>query len=426
MLFHPERVALAGLLVWLLLWLIAPLDQVFPLAWQPMAYMAAGYAGFWLGCLALSGRLKRVIAPQRRRQFGARAFWLVLLIGVAGMALRLYDKFFIRGIDLTVDAMESRELLADAEAGPLAAVGGVLYPFCYVPLMLWWARHRDSGLPGWARPLAIAAFVLPAVDALILLSRSQMLVALSMMYLSAACVLYQGQPLHARLVRPLLIGFTALLGISVAAFMSRLGQMDMDIIFSILNSAYGYVLTPNKTALLLIGENGLAGRALAALLPLSQYYLHGVYEFSLLWTRPDAQVFTLGTQHFAPYIKAASIFKLITYPDFGTYDIYYRTGVFTTFFGPLWADFAWGGPLFTMLLGMLAKRCGQWAREGRIAVMPLYAYLCVVVFFMPVVNLLVSAQGMYIVNAFVLVALLFGRHRRSAAPLPSAVAQGRA
>jgi hypothetical protein len=260
-------------------------------------------------------------------------------------------------------------------------------------------------------------FVLPGLDALILLSRSQMLVALTMMYFSAACVLYQGRASPPRLIAPVLGGLSVLVAASVMAFASRLSQMDLDLVTSILSSAYGYVLTPNATALTLMSDGGTAGTAMGSLIPIIQYYLHGFFEFGLLWHRPDAQVFTMGTQTFAPYVKALSIFQLISYPDFLVANIYYRSGVFTTFFGPLWTDFGWFGPLFMFSFGVLVKRFAQLVRAGSVAAMPLHAYFAVVLFFMPVVNFTVSAQGMYIINAFVLF-WAFAKKSDSAGAIP--------
>jgi hypothetical protein len=422
MLFFPERVALAGLLVYVVLWLAAPLEMVFPMAWEPMGYIALCYLAFFLGCLLVSGGPKQVVRLQSVAGFTPRVFWSLAFLGATGMALRLYDKLFLRGISLADSALEARELLADAEAGPLAAIGGLLYPFCYVPLILWWARRPDMRLPPLAPWLAILLFVLPGLDALILLSRSQMLVALSMMYFSAACVLYRGRVLPPRLIVPVLAGLVVLVVTSVMTFASRLSQMDLDIVTSILDSAYGYALTPNASALIVMGDGGTAGTAIGSLTPMFQYYLHGVFEFGLLWHRPDAQTFTLGTQTFAPYVKVLSIFKLISYPDFDVANLYFRSGVFTTFFGPLWIDFGWFGPIFMLGFGMLGKRCAQLARAGSVAVMPLYAYLAVVMFFMPVVNFMISATGMYIINAFLLVwAVIPGRLKTnlSISPIPN-------
>ena len=131
-----------------------------------------------------------------------------------------------------------------------------------------------------------------------------------------------------------------------------------------------------------------------------QYYLHGLFEFGLLWDRTDHQIFTMGMQTFDPFVKALSIAGLISYPDFDFDVIYERSSVFTTFFGPLWVDFGWFGPLFIAAFGWVAKRVSNLARAGSMAALPLHSFLVVIIFYMPVVNFMISATGMYIITAF--------------------------
>jgi hypothetical protein len=46
--------------------------------------------------------------------------------------------------------------------------------------------------------------------------------------------------------------------------------------------------------------------------------------------------------------------------------------------------------------------------------MPLYVFFAVVLFFMPVVNFMISAQGMYIINAFFCFWALSAARKKSA------------
>lgn len=402
MLFYPERVALAGILTYCFLFALAPLDLVFPVSWGALGYLVFSYSTFFLGCL-LGGRQKTSIrfVKENVAKFRAREFWFYMFVGAAGMAIRVYDKYVNRGAGVGESALEVREMLADASAGPLASLGAVLYPFCYIPLIILWARRNSAGERGAAKWLATLLFISPAIDSLMLLSRSQLLVSLAMMYFAVACVVYKGKFFPRPLFVPVLIGGVALTVISVVAFMTRLDQMQMDLAFSIMNSVYGYTITPNQMAWEFIGEgDSFLGSAVGALLPILQYYLHGLFEFFLLWNRPDGQSFGYGAQHLAPYIKAFTVFGLA--PETQYESLYYRPGVFTTFFGTLWMDFGWFGPLIMLVFGFVCKRIADRARRGVLAVLPLHSYLCVVIFFMPVVSFLISAQGAYVINTFVL------------------------
>jgi hypothetical protein len=101
-------------------------------------------------------------------------------------------------------------------------------------------------------------------------------------------------------------------------------------------------------------------------------------------------------------VKALSIMGVLDYPDVA-HNLYVRDGVFTSFFGPLWTDFGWFSAPCMFTFGVICKLFARSAHAGRVGVMPLYAYFCVIIFFMPVVNFWVSAQGSYLINAFIVV-----------------------
>ncbi len=398
MLFRPERLALAGIAFYVVVFLLAPVKLVFPVEWTSMGYILLCYVAFLVGCglVAPTRGQFRVSADDARQE--RWRFWVTVLLGAVGMGIKVYDKYINRGAGFGSSALESIDILKDAEAGPLAVVGGILYPFCYVPLIMWWTRSqgvRPRGLRGW---VAWTLFLLPALDGLYLLSRSQMLLAASMMYFATSLVRYDGRLLPRQMFFALSIGMLSVLVISAAAFSSRLIQMNVDIVYSILNSAYGYVVTPAPwVSTWMRSTNEIVSGSLSGVVPILQYYLHGMFEFGILWDRPDPQPFANGALHFNPYLKAIRVLGAeIPYPSD---ELYYRSGVFTTFFGPLWIDFGWLGPLVMIAFGAFAKHVAERARTGDRAALPLNTYFCVVLFFMPVVNFIVSAQGMYIFNA---------------------------
>lgn len=412
MLFYPERVAFAGLLVYLAFWVLAPVEMNFPLSWGASAYIVLCYLAFFLGTYVLR-RTRRFQESDQPRHFSRQAFRLFAALGMLGMALRLYDRYVSRQAWGSSSVLEMRQTLADVGAGPLAAIGGALFPFCYVPLIIWWVNQRvdGGGLSPRTKWIAAAIFVMPALDALTFLSRSQMLVAFSMMYFAAACVLYEGRPMHRQMRAGIVLGGLTLALVSMGVFLSRLGEMEVALQDSILNSAYGYALSPNDWARVGMMGEGIAGAAVSSLLPIFQYYLHGFFEFGLLWDRPGDQIFTYGAQIFAPYIKLLSVAGILDAPA-PSLDAYHRVGVFTTFFGPLWIEFGWLGLPFMFVFGIACKYVSRKAMQRRAAFLPLHAYLCVVLLFLPVVNFLVSAQGMYVVNAFVTFGVIASYSRR--------------
>lgn len=412
MFFKPEQLALAGLLVYLALWIVAPLEAESPLSITALLYITLCFGAFFSGCIA-GNRNQILIQPPvnqlqpARKAAGMHWFWFWLSLGVVGIMFRLFDKFVLRNAILFGSAIENREALADTTAGVLSTIGGVLYPFCYLPLFMLWIQERKfTKSAAHLKWIAILVAMLPTIEALLLLSRSQMLLAFGMLYFSISCTLYDGRALPKKLIFPILLSLGILVGVSGLTFLIRLDDMERQLLDSLQTSAYAELLGPSDLAMrILTGENSVFSIAFANAIPFFQYYLHGLYEFSLLWERPDVQIFSYGAEHLFPYVKFASIIGIFD-KSLITQDLYFREGVFTTFFGSLWVDFGWFGLFVIFGLGFISKRIAVAAKSISSSFLPIYSFICVVIFFMPVVNLIVSAQGMYVANAFIIFHLI--------------------
>lgn len=401
MLYFPEKIALSGLLVYLFVWLITPVESVFNFSWGALGFIFTCYLFFFFGCLFAKKPQLKLYKPSSSKRL-KKAFWASATLGVLGICLRIYDKFFIRGVGLVDSALESREILADSGAGPIAAVAGLMYPFCYIPLIIWGvAKFRFENKLIYPF-FGFLIFALPALDALMLLSRSQMLVGFSMLYVAVACSMFKGKPFSRRLIIPALIGFFILISVTVYVFSFRLSEMNLDILDSIINSVYGFTVTPNDWARYTMSTNTFLANAMSATMPIAQYYLHGFFEFSYLWERPDQQIFSTGLLTFDPFVKGVGILGLFKYTPLEFENIFVRVGAYTTFFGPLWVDFAWFGPVFMFLFGLFVKKISFKVRSGNLAAMPLYCYLAIVIFYIPVINFIISATGLYVITVFYL------------------------
>ena len=329
-------------------------------------------------------------------------FYLIAFIGLIGHVFRLYDKYVARGVG-AVQGLEAREILLESATSNLGLVGAVLYPFGYIPIfILLGARCMPrSRLRLMA---ATGLFLIPAVDALLLLSRSYMLISLGMAYFGASLALFRGRLAPAPLFLPMSMGVLGVVALSIFIFSIRLSEMQFDIVDSVIMSAYGFTVRPSETALSVMGGGGLLGGVLAGVIPLVQYFTHSMMEFQILWLEGYPQNFTLGALHFAPYHKLLAMLDIAAPLDLSL--AFPRVGVFTSFFGPLWADFSWLGIFVMFLFGAVCGALASSVRANDIGAYPLYVYFVVVLFFSPVVSFIVSAQGMYAVNAFFIFWLL--------------------
>lgn len=400
--YRPENVLFMGAGLYVLVFILSPLDAQVSLEIGALVFIGLCTAALTLGSriadtFPSAGVRHRVTVANLRRK-ETRLFWTTLLIGGVGNLLRLVDKYILRDAGALV-GLDAREMLIENSTTTLSLISGILYPFGYLPIFI---LLGASLMPRsrWKFGLAIFLFLIPSLDALVLFSRSVMLVSFAMIYFGISLTLFHGRALPRQLVLPTLVGVGGILSISVMVFLWRLDQMAFEVSRSIFLSGYAYTVPPNSDMRLLVNEGGATAEAAAGILSIAQYYVHSIFEFQLLWNMSDTQVFSGGALHFGPYYKVLAMFDLVAEPDL--FELFPRVGIFTSYWGPLWVDFGWFSPIFMFGAGFFARRIGMGAEAADVGAYPLYTYLCVILFFMPVVNFAISAQGMYVINAFVI------------------------
>lgn len=401
MLFKPAQLAGLGLIAYLAVWLIAPVKAVQPMSVEAVAYISACYLLFFLGCYSFSAAPRMVSRASLPRRPTAWLFWLIGIIGLMGLIFRSYDKYILRGVSFGSDALEGRESLANSDAGPLSLIGGVLFPFCYIPMILYLSDKKPGKGSLLKFVFALGLFIYPALDALVLLSRSAMLVSVCYAFLAWRYFGGRGQLLTMRSAA-WIIGIVLLLMLGSGwVFSQRLSEQALDFTFSILNSGYAFTVQPSDWTLNAIQDNYFGMNWFFLVLSnICQYFLHGMLEFSYLLQHSEYG-HSWGCETLNPYFKAIKILGVnIPCPD--SESLYPRVGIFTTFFGPLWIDFGLLGLPLMYVFGIVSAYFASRARREVIFAVPLYLYFVVVILLMPVVNFVSSAQGMYVINAFLI------------------------
>jgi len=426
-LYNPARIALAGIGVWLFFWLITPVYATATLAPTAIFYVACCYIGFFLGCGAytLTSGVPDAAVPVSdwRAPQLSRLFWISLAIGLAGMGLRLYDRVVLRGADYATNAVDFRESLTQTTAGPVSAVAAVLFPFCFIPLItLLAARFRPRQIPLYI--IAGIAFVLPTIESFAQLSRSVLLTTAVLGFGAITCTKFRGNPANGKLVAASVAVAIVMSMVSTDIFSNRLDLEERRLSESVITSVYADHLQPTEEAWRgLVSGSALQSRYYSVILPNGMYYISGAYEFSTLWTRPDRQSFSYGAYN---AIAVVRLLQIVFSPDsepLNEAELVYRPGAFQTFFGNAWVDFGYFGPLFLFVMGYFANVLGRGARSGKLNLLPLYLYMTVIIFFMPVASFINGGLGNYVIASFTLVAI-FGP-RGNAQPARLAPARGR-
>lgn len=421
MFFSPIRTALFGILIWIALWLVMPVVQVGSLELSALIYIAVCYLCMFAGA-ALVKRTEQSELPDLAtlwdRPLNRQLFWGTAVLGVIGLGLRLYDRLVLRGVEYGASAIELREALSTSSTSVAGIIAAVLLPMCLIPMILLLASYERS--KAWLLAIASVVFILPMAESFFQLSRSFMLLTIGIGFATVSLTRFGGRLLNRRLIVVSLLGALGVAIVSTLIFSARIEAGYSQLSDSVFESAYAEFLKPNDFAWAAIASGSpLESFSMLALLPNGLYYLTGAYEFSALWDRPDTQQFAYGQLLFYPFVRVA--YRLMGIDFLNQFDVetyVYRDGVYQTFFGPLWSDFGWFGPFTMIAFGALVQVLSQRVRRGSLAVMPLYIYLVIVVYFMPVVNFLTNGFGMLSITAFGLFAVYAARVERLAAERP--------
>lgn len=407
MFYSPIKLAFGGIIAWIVIWFLMPIDVVGYLAPGALTYVALCYLGLFLGVMIARQRrpdAHRELPPRRwDLPLDKRLFFFTAGLGLFGMGLRLYDRLILRGVEYGGGALEAREVLSQASVTPVGAVGSVFFAFCFIPLMIVLTSREARD---WKLMLfAIAVFAAPVVETLFMLARSFLVLTLGLAFAAVVITRYGGKPFNRKLMAFSILGLAGLAVLSTSIFATRLEAGGVYLGDSIFDSVYAELLQPDADSReVLNAGSDTQVMVYSAILPNGMYYLSGAYEMSLLWDRSDPQPWGYGQLHFMPFVRAA----LMLVGDTGTMQNFdyvhylYREGVWQTFFGPLWADFGWFGLLPMIFIGFVTQELATNVKRGSIAQLPIYCYMVIVIFFMPVVNFFMNGLGMFSITSFVL------------------------
>lgn len=406
---EPARVAFLGLLVYIGLTLVAPLRvTITEFSVAAVAYALLCYLG-----LAVGAVIYHTIFPQRP---GAKMliaaplpkplFWAALAVSGLGVALRLIDRFVLRGVTLGEDAASVRTQLEGSSSSPISVVSAVTFPVCFGILFFYYCLPKTERR-WWMGALATLIFLYPTFESVTSGTRSQMMVSLGMMLMIRSILVDDLKWLR----NPALIalGAVLLLNLFFVMFEMRVESMGLDFYTSTQASGYAFTVLPNDFATSYLLENkGIMSSVVSLIVHLTQYYCHSGFEFVYIFDRlPNKPL--LGAYNFFHIYKFIGMIIGDTSVNetINTLDI--RVGVYATFFVPLYVDYNWGGPVFMMIFGFVLSILWRATLHHPTAWFPLTAYMSIVLFLMPVTSFIVSSQGLYIIVSLLALAIVIHR-----------------
>jgi hypothetical protein len=402
---RPVYIALKVYFVYLILLVLAPAQPVFPVEWSAVMFwvitVMAAMGGMWASSMRLGEGRKLFEACVDFESLSR----YIILISLVGVALAIFDRFALRGVGLAQDAMEARAAIESAGSGVVGMLAAFLSSFAaFGVISTWLADEVSSTIRKKLKALAYINLIVYLYLSIMLGSRSLLLV-IFVVHLVAKLLI--SEQLNKRQFRffvasVVVLGFV-LLTVLVMIFQSRLSVMGMSAIDSIQFSVYAHTLRPTDTVLDFISGNEFLEGFGAAAYSLVLYVFHGFYEFIYMFSNLGAQQTYGATTFWLPVKVAETIFG-----SFGLLNVEsipnFRSGVFTSFAGGLFVDFSVFAPFAAFAIFFFLSLPNKFVSNGKIEWLFFAIATEVVIIFSPILSLLESASGIYLLT----VALILG------------------
>ncbi|OWJ68697.1 hypothetical protein [Inquilinus limosus] len=410
----PLKAIAAACLVWLAFYLLAPIKLYTANSDYPYLLLGLCFAGLLLGLILFEPRHRPTVAVDRNEILLTlqRLYEITFILAALGVALRLADWVFLRGLTIDTEFMQNREKIESAGSNALSMLSTVLIPFTLTPYMMH-AVAKRNGLRVGSSWKSIGLATLWPLLTIVIGSRSSMFMSLGMLVMVRLIIFPRTSKLILTFCALLAVGLVYVGGL---LFIARLQDIGLKVENVIRLSAFTHLapVTPDyfniRSSLSEWGRN-----TLFIVMTFVQYYMHGTPEFAYLVEHYDKDM-QFGTYTF-------TVFARLGYTLWGTpFDanaalmLTPRPGIYTTLFGPLYVDFGPFTPAFCVVLGGFISWTRRQVLLGEIAALPLYICFLMQVTAAIVINAFQSAYGVFYNLAFLAlwVAFSLNKHRAPA------------
>jgi hypothetical protein len=392
---NPRVVITLSLITYLSLWVLAPLAIVYEPSTDALVLFSFMFISLYMGAVSfeLASKISHTSTNSGHIQEKTylKIFHALLFLSIFGLILRFIDKIIIRDILSYTSAVERRD--SDTSSSIFGTISAPLYILTLtLPAFFKLIQFKLR-----SKILILFLFLLPSIEVLFMGSRGLFITSFFMLFIYA----WAFGKLKFRYIALLAVVGSIFFYVSGLIFIDRIQSYGFSPVHSALNSGYAFTLIPNDIAIQAISEESHYSALIFLIVNATQYYLHGVLEFSYLVDNfgPFENKFGAFTFQTLTKLFGANITEsaLSTTP---------RPGVYTTLMGPLWVDFGIFSVIFLFTWGWIMAVAYHKLRREKYEFLPLYAYMAAVVFFAPVVNLIQNALGIYVLTACIFLIII--------------------
>lgn len=403
--FNPVKVTFIGILLWVFIFFFSAIKVKQQPGILPIIFILVNYIFFFFGLISVRRRdtiiNKKFVLNKRALK---KILIFLIIISLIGFTFRILDKFFIRDITIGNTSVANRRLLSENKSSIFGVIAAILTPFAFLPLYIYYTLKPQKP---FLAIFCIILFFIPAFDSVVLGSRSGLfmvvfLFIINLLYFKILKITPLRMMFFTVLIYILGIYTTKMFIERTQEYMVTEKRATKHILS---NAVYNFTLEPKENARngIIETKNETLRLTRLSLLNASQYYTHGVFELGYLYNNYK------GEHHYGAY--TFNVIAKFSNIIFGTnidlqkiQESPVRTGVYTTFFGPIYLDFGWFAPIFMLFFGLLQGLIFNKVISGDYKYVPLFFYMLIIDFFMPVINFITSSQGVYIIVSMIVFA----------------------
>lgn len=415
----PLNAIFVACLVWAVFYLLAPIKLYVAASNYPYILLGACFAGMLLGLTLFEPRHRPVVVVDQDEATRSlrRIYEAAFILAALGIALRLADWIFIRGLTIDTEFMQNREKIESAGSNAISMLSSVLVPLCLVPYMMHAVGKRNDLRVGSAWKSIALACLWPLLT-IVIGSRSSMFMSLGMLILSRLIIFPRTSKTVLAFCAALAVGLVYVGGL---LFIARLEDIGLRVENVIRLSAFTHLAPVTQEYFNIRASLSIWGRdTLFIVTTFIQYYLHGVPEFTYLVEHYDKGM-QFGTYTFTVFARLAYTLWGIPFDGNAALSLPPRSGIYTTLFGPLYIDFGPFVPVFCVAFGAMISWTRRKVLLGEVAALPLYICFLMQAGSAIVINAIQSAYGIFYNVAFIAlwIIVVISRRRPVMAPQPA-------
>ena len=409
----PARVALLGLVLWMLIYLVTPSEVKVSLG-RGVYLLIATIVAFFLGIFAFQLVVK-IVTPKDSFRYTThhntaslkRFYCASIAVALIASVLRIYDKFMVRGVSLAQSVLENREAAEEGSGSTVAIVAALLTGTIFVPLFLK-ECYAIKVNTSWT-VVSYLIFFSPVLDLIAGGSRSLLLV-LIIIFIYIKVISGVIRISKTKLLILLVLGNIVVLLFGII-FLSRTEEVlgDRTVKYLVSGDAnFMYTISPPREHVISIlnTQSPTLQKIRTVYLTTAYYYIHSVFEYLYLIENFSQRQFQYGSYTFFVIPKMFSKIGLLHFSMDELRRSTVRPGVYTTFMGPIFIDYGWYSPLFMFIFGVVVSAIHRNARREKPIALLAYSYIIIILFFLPVFNFISGASGSYLLVSFVISFLL--------------------